>query len=214
MKLLILGATGDVGAALLQEAMSRGHVVTACARNASRLADLGGDLQVETLDVVRDSAALEKLCDTHDAVISALRPPTGAEQDLVTLTREVLNAAKATRTTTFITGGAATLKIADRTKHTVLSAPGFLPDAVLPIAKACAAQDALLDEFPDVAWTCLRPPAMLEHGSRTGRYALGRDTLVKAPDGRSRISFADFAVAMLDLVELQPAPRQRLTVGS
>lgn len=113
----------------------------------------------------------------------------------------------------FVTGGAATLKLADGSGHTVLTAPGFLPDAVRPIAEACAAQDALLDTMKDAAWTCLRPPALLLQGPRTGEYAIGTDTLVTDAEGNSQISYADFAVAMLDLAEARDSHHKRLTAG-
>lgn len=211
MKILILGATGDVGGAINEEANQRGHQVTACARNTKP--SIGPDIQLEALDVLQDQQRLEGLMTEHDITVSALRPAAGQEGKLVSLTQAVLMVARKTGRPVYITGGAGVLKIGDGTNHTVLSAPGFLPDAVRPIAEACAAQDALLDEFSDVDWTCLRPAAMLLHGKRTGRYAIGRDELVKQNDGQSQISYADFAVTMLDLIELQPAPRQRLTSG-
>ncbi len=213
MKILILGATGDVGSALTQEANQRGHKVTACARNVRRLQNIGSGVQVETLDVSEDHQKLERFVQEHDIVVSALRPVEGQEDKLVSMTQAVLTVAGAGDKTVYITGGAGPLKIGDGTGHTVLTAPSFLPESVRPIAEACAAQDALLSEFPNVNWICLRPAAMLTNEARTGRYALGRDVLVKQSDGQSQISYTDFAVAMLDLIELKPAPRQRLTVG-
>lgn len=212
MKLLILGASGDVGRAVTREALSRGHQVTACARSAPpQTAD--SRVEYAALDVTRDSAQLLELMRAHDAAISALRPAAGQEDRLPGLTRAVLQAAAAAGTPVYVTGGAATLKTGEGSGHTVLTAPGFLPDAVRPIAEACAAQEALLNSSRDAKWICLRPPAMLEHGERTGRYALGRSALVRQPDGQSRISYADFAVAMTDLADLQPAPHQMLTAG-
>lgn len=212
MKLLILGASGDVGNAVTREALSRGHQVTACARSIPEHPPESG-AQYAALDVTRDREKLRELMALHDAVISALRPAAGQEASLPDLTRAVLHAAAASGTPVYITGGAATLEIGDGTSHTVLSAPDFLPDAVRPIAEACAAQEALLNSSRGSDWICLRPPAMLLHGERTGRYGLGRSALVRQPDGQSQISYADFAVAMADLAELQPAPHQLLTAG-
>ena len=212
MKVLILGATGDVGREAVREALLRGHQVTACAR---KIGDEGGqpNLKQVQLDVLAESRKLEELFRTHDAVISALRPAAGQEDVLVALTDQVLSASKASGTPVYITGGAATLRLGDGSDHTVVSAPDFLPQSVRPIAEACVAQDALLVSEKNANWTCLRPSAMLLPEARTGRYALGRDELVRQEDGQSRISFADFAVAMLDLVGLRPAPHQRLTAG-
>lgn len=213
MKILVLGASGDVGREVVREAAERGHQVTACARNTGRLAAAAENVAVRALDVLAGGGKLAALVRDHDCVISALRPPAGREADLTALTGAVLAAGRENGTPAYITGGAAVLKLDGGSAHTVLTAPGFLPDSVRPIAEACAAQDALLDEARDADWTCLRPPAMLLQAARTGRYALGRDALVVQEDGQSQISYADFAVAMLDLAELRPAPRQKLTVG-
>lgn len=212
MNLLILGATGDVGQAYVDEALRRGHRVTAAARNVSCL-NVMDRLTIATLDVAQEADRLQQLVAHHDAVLSALRPPSGTDHLLVPLTRAVLEAATITGRPVYVTGGAAPLLLADGSGHTVLTAPTFLPDSIRSIADACAAQDRILDDFARTGWLCLRPAAMLLQGPRTGRYALGRDTLVTQEDGISRISYADFAVAMLDLAELAPAPRQRLTVG-
>lgn len=213
MKILILGATGDVGSAVTHEALTRGHQVTACARNRTRLEALGDSVSTQIVDVERRDQALPQLFSSHDVIVSALRPVPGQESQLVTMTSHILELAGQAERAIFITGGAGPLKLGEGSDHTVLTAPGFLPDAVRPIAQACGEQDALLDTYPQTDWTCLRPPAMLIKEHRTARYALGRDTLVKQNDGQSSISYADFAVAMLDLVELRPSPRQRLTVG-
>ncbi len=213
MKILVLGASGDVGSSIIQEAIQRGHQATGCARNTKRMDLIGSDFQLEAFDVSQDQQKLINLMEKNNVTVSALRPVSSQENKLVSLTKTVLMAARNVDRPVYITGGAGVLKTGDGTDHTVLSAPGFLPDSVRPIAEACAAQDALLEEFDDVDWTCLRPAAMLLHEKRTGRYALGRHELVKTEDGQSQISYADFAVTMLDLIELQPAPRQRLTAG-
>ncbi|MUZ64565.1 hypothetical protein GOZ98_17665 [Agrobacterium vitis] len=67
------------------------------------------------------------------------------------------------------------------------------------MAEACDRHDHLLSESDGMDWICLRPAALLTEERRTGRYALGRDTLMTREDGVSLISCADFAVAMLDL---------------
>ncbi|MFV0473120.1 MAG: NAD(P)-dependent oxidoreductase [Pikeienuella sp.] len=202
MNILVLGATGAVGQACVAEARRRGHKVTAASRSGGR-----------RLDVLRDTDRLDALIAGHDVTLSALRPAEGDEDALVAMTGAVLTAARRAARRAYVTGGAGPLFLADESGHTVLTAPGFLPDNVRPIAEACGRQDALLDEFADTDWICLRPAALLINEKRTGRYALGRDRLVTQADGTSRISHADFAVAMLDLVELAPRPRQRLTVG-
>lgn len=213
MKIIIFGATGDVGGAALQAAVARGHRVTAVARQPQSLAGLSPLVTPLALDLLADPAGAAKAAKGHELAISALRPPAGREADLVPLTRIVLEAARHTGIPVLVTGGAATLKLPDGSGHTVLSAPGFLPASVRPIAEACAAQDALLQAETKAEWTCLRPPALLMKGTQTGLYQFDAGTLVTDADGVSQISFADFGAALLDLAENPRGSRQRLTVA-
>ncbi|WP_417475668.1 NAD(P)-dependent oxidoreductase [Leisingera sp.] len=213
MKILILGATGDVGGAALRAAVARGHQVTAAARKPQALAAISPLVTPCPLDLLAQPRAAAEAAVSHDLIISALRPPVGREADLVPLTRAALEAAETAGIPVLVTGGAATLKLADGSGHTVLTAPGFLPDSVRPIAEACAAQDALLDAATGTEWTCLRPPAMLMEGSATGRYRFGTDTLVVDEEGNSQISFADFGSALIDLAEAPRDNHGKLTVA-
>lgn len=213
MKLIIFGATGDVGRKLVAEALSRGHSVTAVARSTAPFEGTPGNIERVDADIL---AAPDRACALiagHDVAVSALRPPAGHEHKLVDLTRAVVEGAKANEVPVFVTGGAATLKLPDGSGQTVLTAPGFLPDPVRPIAEACAAQQAMLDEIPDAQWIHLLPPAMLIDGPRTGTYVRGTGALVTDAQGVSQISYADFAVAMIDLVETSQHWPVRLTVG-
>ncbi|MBY6067479.1 NAD(P)H-binding protein [Leisingera aquaemixtae] len=212
MKIILFGATGDVGGAALKAAVSRGHHVTAVARKPQALGAISANVTPRPLDLLRQPDAAADAARGHDLVISALRPPAGREEDLVPLTRTALSAARQAGIPVLVTGGAATLKLAGGSGHTVLSAPGFLPDSVRPIAEACAAQDALLEAETEAQWTCLRPPAMLSEGPLTGSYRFGTDTLVIDTEGNSQISFADFGAALLDLAE-SPRGSQKLTVA-
>lgn len=213
MKMILFGATGDVGTATLHEAVKRGHTVTAIARNIDKLANVAGNVDSESLDVLANPDRVTELMASHDVAISALRPISGSEGLLVDMSRVLLDAARKTSAPIYLTGGAATLKLADNSGHTVLSAPNFLPDAVRSIAEACAEQDALFDQYEDVQWTCLRPPAMLIDGPLTRQYVRGTDTLITDHDGVARISYADFGYAMVDLTEDGNGGQRRLTVG-
>ncbi|WP_323778372.1 NAD(P)-dependent oxidoreductase [Leisingera sp.] len=213
MKILILGATGDVGGAALRAAVARGHQVTAAARKPQALAKISPLVTPCPLDLLADPQAAAVAAQGHDLIISALRPPAGREADLVPLTHAALEAAQQAGIPALVTGGAATLKLADDSGHTVLTAPGFLPASVRPIAEACAEQDALLEATVSANWSCLRPPAILTEGPATGRYRFGIDTLVVDEDGNSQISFADFGAALVDLAETPRGNRSKLTVA-
>ncbi|AHC99791.1 NAD(P)-dependent oxidoreductase [Leisingera methylohalidivorans] len=213
MKFLILGATGDVGGAALRAAVARGHQVTAAARKPQALAEISPLVTPFPLDLLADPQAAVAAAQGHDLIISALRPPAGREEDLVPLTRTAVQAARRAGIPALVTGGAALLKLPDGSRHTVLSAPGFLPESSRLIAEACAAQDAMLEQETGVEWTCLRPPALLTEGPLTGQYQLGTDTLLTNAAGVSQISFADFGAALLDLAEQPRHGSRRLTVA-
>jgi len=212
-KIVVFGATGDVGREVVTEALLRGYQVTAIARDAAKLSALPETVIRQSIDILADPQQVTKVLAEHDVAVSSLRPAPGQEKLLPEMTKVLLDAARQSRNPIFVTGGAATLKLADGSGHTVLTAPNFLPDSVRPIAEACEQVDALFDQYDDVQWTCLRPPAMLIPGEKTRHYVRGTDTLVTDHDGVARISYADFGLAMVDLVDTNDSPQQRLTVG-
>lgn len=212
MNITVYGAAGDVGIRIASEAVVRGHNVTGVVRTTAQFGKLPGNVLPYAADV-SDPQQLARTVQGQDLAISALRPPNGREEDLVTLTRSVLDAAAMAGLRILLVGGAARLLLPGQDGETVLTAPGFLPAPVVAIARACQAQYELCMGEARVDWTYLSPPAMLEPGSRTGRYRLGTDALVVDDSGISRISMEDFAVAMLDEAEIPTHTRRAFTVG-
>jgi putative NADH-flavin reductase len=215
MRITVFGAGGAVGSRVVAEALSRGHQVTAVlreARHAGQLPAAAGILtgaEILTGDAA-DPAQVTALTAGQDLAITATRPPAGHEDELPIVTEALLAGVRKSGVRLLLVGGAATLTHPDGTA--VLDAPDF-PDSLLPIARACARQlDACLAET-EADWTYLSPPALLEPGSRTGRYRLGADELVIGPDGSSAISMEDLAVALLDEAEQPRHRRTRFTVG-
>lgn len=212
MNILIFGATGDVGRRTVAEAVARGHRVTAAVRSLDKAKTLPAAAEAQVLDL-SDQAALIKAMAGHDLAISALRPPEGQEDQLVSLTQAVVTAAAAAGTRILVVGGAARLKIPGAGGQTVLTKPGFLPPAVVPIAQACQAQFEWVTQQATDSWAYATPPAMLTPGDRTGHYRLGQDELVTAEDGNASISMEDFAVALIDEAETSRHVGQAFTVG-
>jgi len=106
-------------------------------------------------------------------------------------------------------GGAGALEVAP---GVTLIASGHLPKEWLPIAQAHA--DALaLARDSDVKWTSLAPSAYFEAGERTSKFRLATDSLIMDDKQQSRISFEDFAIALVDELEKPKHERQRFTVG-
>ena len=211
-RILVFGASGQVGSRMVAEAVRRGHRVTAVSRSIDPHTTQEPLVTARAVDV-QAGTDLNAAVAEHDMVISALRPPEGQESKLLSLTTSVVEAARATGTRFIVVGGAAVLYLPDDPQHTVLTAPGFLPESVVPIAKACQQQhDWIIDRLAGLG-TYLCPPAMLQAGTRTGTYRVGTDTLVTDTQGDSQISIEDFAVAALDEAESPHYTGQQFTVG-
>lgn len=199
----ILGATGRAGGRLLDEALRRGHTVTAIARHAS--AKLAGRANVKTVDVdALDAAALEKAVAGHDAVFSAAHFATVPPAAVI----EPVKRADVKRL--LVVGGAGSLFAAPGLK--VIDTPNF-PDAYRAEATAGGVfLDALRNE-KDLDWTFLSPSAEFVEGERTGKFRLGKDDLLVSAEGRSWITFEDYAIAFIDELEKPTHSRQRYTIG-
>jgi len=212
MKIIVFGATGDVGSRVAKEALLRGHDVSAVVRDENKLDRLPRAASVRVLDVT-DTKTMAQVVAGYDLAISALRPPDGREKELPELTKLVLNAAAETKIRVLVVGGAANLLMPDMSGHTVLTAPNFLPEVVKPIAAACFTQFAYCVADDQADWTYFSPPAMLEPGRRTGHYRRGSDILLVDEAGHSKISMEDFAVAMMDEAETPTENVKRVTVA-
>jgi len=212
MKIIIFGAAGDVGSRIVAEAMARGHDVTAVIRSKTQRAKLPTRVNVRIGDA-SIASTVSALALGQDLIISALRPKEGSEALLAPLSNAILNGAAAANVRVLIVGGAASLKIPDGSGETVLTAPDFLPDHVVPIARACFAQYETILKNDGADWTYLTPPAMLIPGERRAAYQTGLDHLLTDSEGISQISMEDLAVALLDEAETPKYRRRRFTVA-
>lgn len=202
MNIAIIGATGRVGTRLIDEALRRGHRVTALARTASRLPTRDG---LTTRDVdATDSQALAAALAGHDVAISTARFEQLKAPQIV----GPVKTAGVPRL--LVVGGAGSLFVAPGTQ--LVDTPGF-PAAYK--SEASAGRDFLnaLSAEADLNWTFLSPSALFEPGERTGKYRAGKDELLADAAGKSWISMEDYSIAMLDEIERPAHPRQRLTVG-
>ncbi|GGV20602.1 3-beta hydroxysteroid dehydrogenase [Actinomadura cremea] len=206
MRIAVFGATGSIGTATVNEALARGHRVTAIVRTPR---DLPPSAEPRIGDAT-DASAVRTLID-HDVVISATRPPHGQEDALLHAADTLLSTLAGTNVRLLLVGGAATLRIPGTTR-TVLQSP-HVDDSFRAIAEACAGQHARCLSDSRTDWTYVSPPAVLTDGPRTGRYRLGTDELVVDPAGDSTISIADLAVALVDEAERPKHTRARFTVG-
>ena len=201
-KIAIIGATGRAGSQLLEEALRRGHSVIAIARHASKI---GHREHVVTKDVdVHDAQALQEAVAGSDVVLSAAHFSTLPVEAII----EPVKKAGVKRL--LFVGGAGSLLLPDGTK--VIDSEGF-PDEYKREATAGGRYLETLRKEQDLDWTFLSPSAEFVEGERTGKFRLGKDHLLIGADGKSWITFADFAIALLDEVEHPAHSRQRFTVG-
>lgn len=202
MKIAIIGASGNVGQRLVAEALSRGHEVTAIARNTSSIEARPGVtvVQADICDEEGGAAAIAG----HDAAILSVRfQGTDFEQVLRTVKKSGVPRL-------LVVGGAASLEVAPG--KVLLDQPDF-PDFIKPEAEpARQALNRLRDE-KEVDWTFLSPSMMFVPGERTAKFRLGKDQLLTAEDGKSSISYEDYSIAAIDELESPQHHRERFTVG-
>ncbi|NBB34617.1 NAD(P)-dependent oxidoreductase [Pseudomonas sp. BC115LW] len=201
-KIALIGATGRAGSQLLEEALRRGHSVTAIVRDTSKLAARAGVVS-QRLDVL-DAPALQAAVAGHDLVISAAHFASIPASAVI----GPVQAAGVKRL--LVVGGAGSLLLPDGSR--VIDAPDFPAEYKAEASAGAMFLDALRQE-QQLDWTFLSPSALFVEGERTGRFRLGRDELLVSAEGKSWITFADYAIALLDEVEQPAHSRQRFTVG-
>lgn len=201
-KIAIIGATGRAGSQLLEEALRRGHSVVAIARDPRALQGRDG-VTVKALDA-KGSAALQAAVTGCDAVLSAAHFSTIEPEAII----EPVKRAGVKRL--LVVGGAGSLLLPSGQR--VIDSPDF-PQAYKAEANAGVRFLDTLRQEPALDWTFLSPSAEFVEGQRSGHYILGKDHLLIGADGKSWITFADYAIAMLDELEKPAHSRARFTVG-
>lgn len=206
MKVVLYGASGNAGSRILHELQSRGHDVTAAVRNPEKL-------PTGTKSVGDDLSNVDRIAEIisgSDAVVSAYMPPPDDTDQLVAVTGRLIDAVrKAGNPRLIVVGGAASLEVAPGV--TLLSS-GHLPAPWIPIATSHAKALDIL-KSSDIPWTYFSPAGFFEPGQRTGKFRLGKDRLIADDKGDSRISFEDYATALVDELEHPANIRQRFTIG-
>lgn len=206
MKIAVVCANGKAGKLIVEEALNRNMEVTAVVRNENKTA--------APQAIVKDLFELStEDLSGFDAVVDAFGawPPEILPQHSTSL-KHLCDILSGTETRLLVVGGAGSLYV--NPEHTVQVMDGAdFPEEFKPLA---AAQGKALDELrgrTDVRWTFISPAADFQaDGERTGAYLLGGEELILNDTGESIISYADYAIAMVDEIEKGDHIQQRISV--
>jgi putative NADH-flavin reductase len=201
MKVAVVGASGRGGSRIVAELARRGHQVTALARNPDKI-EAGPNITVRRGDL--NEVGFPGLLAGHDAVVSAVRF-AGCNPDVLI---EAVRKSGVTRYA--VMGGAGSLEVAPGVR--LLDTPQF-PEVAKAEATAGVAFLDKLKAANDLDWIFLSPAALIAFGERTGKFRLGKDQVMTDAEGKSTISFEDYAVAMVDELEQHKHSRERFAVA-
>lgn len=213
-KIVLIGASGFVGSALLNEALNRGIEVTAVVRNPERVKISNSNLKIVKADV-SSTDEIVNIAKGSDAVISAYSPgrsnPNIYEETLKNYPVILEGVKKAGVKRLLIVGGAGTLFV---TPGLRLVDTGAIPAEMIGLVKSLGEfyLNTLMDEKA-IDWVFFSPAATIEQGERTGNYRLGKDDLIVDDKGESKISVQDYAKAMIDELEQPKHHNERFTIG-
>jgi uncharacterized protein len=202
MKVSLIGATGNAGLRILAELVRRGHQVTALVRHPEKVPKLEGVGPI-ACDVNHVDDLASKL-GGHDVVVSSVHFLDGQADKLIGAVRQ----ARVPRYV--VVGGAGSL---DNGKGVRLIDAGGVPEPYRAESGAGCVFLDMLQQTRDLDWTFLSPSAQFVAGERTGVFRLGTDTALRDANGRSWISYEDYAAALVDEIELPRHSRCRFTVG-
>lgn len=206
MKIAIICANGKAGQLIAKEAVDRGLDVTAVVRGENRSAAPNALIK-DLYDLTRDDLA------RFDAVIDAFgawtedTPPQHS-----TSLKHLCDILSGTDTRLLVVGGAGSLYTNPEHTACVADGPDF-PDAFKPLAAAMGQALQELRSRDDVRWTYISPAADFQaDGARNGAYSLGGEELTLNAKGESVISYADYAIAMVDEAVNGNHVRERISV--
>ena len=206
MKIAVVCANGKAGKLIVDEALSRGLDVTAVVR--------GSNKTKAPHAIIKDITEL-KANDLKgfDVVVDAFGAWTPETLDMHSKTLKVLcDALSGTETRLLVVGGAGSLYVNPEHTLQVYQTPDF-PEVFKPLAMAQAKALDELRKRSDVKWTFVSPAGDFQaDGQRTGKYILAGEELTLNSKGESVISYADYAIAMVDEAVKGNHIKQRISV--
>ena len=206
MKIAVVAANGKAGKLIVKEALDRNFDVTAIVRGQNKT-DAKKSVIKDIMELTKDDLK------SFDAVVDAFGTfvPDTLSQHSITL-KHLCDILSGSKTRLLSVGGAGSLYIDKGHKTQLFETPDF-PKEYLPLAKAQGKALAELRERDDVQWTFISPAADFQaEGKRTGKYILAGEEFTLNSKGESIISYADYAIAMIDEIEKGDHIKQRISV--
>lgn len=207
LKIIVYGASGRVGSRVVEEALNRGHSITAVSRDPGRITRQHENLNAVKGDVL-DAKSVGALVSGQDIVVVAVRgsvdkskkPERTVHRLAVEVIVKVLREMGESAPRLIFSGGAGSLEI----KPGVLYADKlsiFIPGFIKQEIKGHVLTLEYLRGVDDLRWTYISPAKKFKPGKRTGKYRIGGDQMLTDARGKSRISMEDFAIALVDEAE-------------
>ena len=215
MRIALFGGGGQIARRIAREALDRGHQVTAVVRDPSTVRKYDDRLEVMQGDAT-DAASVARAATGAEAIVNAISPrpsPSGRPaSSLVDGARAVIAGAKRAGIERLIAvGGASSLEVAPGVR--LFDAPGFPEVYKAEAREGIDSLDVYRNESGDLDWTFISPAAEIGPGERTGKYRTGGDQLLTDKNGRSFISYEDYAAALVDELESGRNRQRRMTVA-
>ena len=206
MKIAVVCANGKAGQLIVKEAVNRGFDVTAFVRGENK-SDAPNAVIKDLFKITKDDLA------PFDAVIDAAGAWTPDTVHIVPdAVKYLADLLRGTDTRLLVVGGAGSLFVDNEHTKTVFDVTPF-PEAAIPVVKAHQVALDELRKYDDVKWTYISPAGDFQaDGERTGKYLLGGEELILSSSGESVISYADYAIAMIDEVVNGDHIKQRIGV--
>jgi len=211
MKIAVFGAGGRIGSRIVDEALNRGHDVTAVVRHPENYTKIHEHLKVAKGDLF-NSQDVETGAFNQDAVVSAYSPAAGTPASTITeVAVPLINGLKQAHVKRLvIVGGAGSLEVAPGKQ--LVDTPDF-PEAYKAVSLAHREALKIYQKAKDLDWTFACPSAEIIPGERTGKFRTGTNQLLSDANGKSYISMEDFAVAIMDEIETPMHIQSLFTVG-
>jgi putative NADH-flavin reductase len=213
MKILLFGGTGNIGRRVVKEALLKGYHVNAVQRTPDDLGISDSKLTINRGDLLNEKD-IRTLIKDADIVVSAISPMrSSTPEQFVKANSNLIKALeKSPMLRVIVVGGAGNTEVAPGLRAMDSPLMEQIPEAWKPDIYAHA---KVLDLYKasDTNWTYFSPAMLVVPGKRTGRYRLGTTNMIVDGNGESKISFEDYACALVDEIARAQYIRRQFSIG-